>query len=138
MDRADDDIEYQPLAGPFKAPGGLTVDFPASLAELMALGRHFNNALEDARFARNYARGDSSSQVYRVMLDDVPVSCGEIRARGDGIEMVWDRAHRNGPGTPATGQAVQAFVDAVNAGEVEIFHDVADGRFTPRPPAPAP
>lgn len=135
--------EFAPLAEPFHAPNGLVVGFPSSVAELQELGRHFNNALMDIVFARHYVPTQEGTTLagtlaYQVSRDGVPVSCGEIGVKGDLVVAIRDRAHGNGPGTPETIAAVEAFVEAANAGSHELNYDVADNGLRARATAPSP
>ncbi len=135
--------EFAPLAEPFHAPNGLVVEFPSSVAELRELGRHFGNALEHEGFARYYVPTQEGTTqqgtlVYKVTRDGVPVSCGEIGVRGEGVVAIRDRARRNGPGAPESLAAVEAFVDAANAGTHALDYDVAGGEIRVRSSAPSP
>lgn len=132
--------EWVPLAEVFTAPNGIVVEVISSDAVLAEMGDFFGNALELAGFRGHVAdrivRG--VEHVYRTMRDGTMLSCGELRVKGGKVVVDFDRALRNRRGTKETGEAVAAFADAVNRGDVALAWDVGEDGFILREPAATP
>lgn len=131
--------EWASLSEPFKASNGLTVETVGRLDDLVRIGTEFENALSThaAMWVSNVVNG--KEQIYRVVDQDGKlVSCGELKVRGGRVEVVQDRAWRNGPGTPESLAAVTEYAEAVNSGAVEIAYDLTEFGFAAKGASPKP
>ena len=144
-DRADPPTPGVPqswpaLSEPFVAPNGLVVETATSVDELLAIGDHFHNALELRGAAESWGKrvAEGRQHIYRVLSGRYLASCGELVVKDGKVEVQWDRAHNNGPGTPETKAAVEAYATAINDGAITPDYGIDSDGFVSPHPGPTP
>lgn len=144
-DRADPPTPGVPqswpaLSEPFVAPNGLVVETATCVDELLAIGDHFHNALELRAGAESWGErvAEGGQHIYRVLSGRYLASCGELVVENGRVEVQCDRAHNNGPGTPETKAAVEAYAAAINDGTITLVYGIDSNGFVPPHPAPTP
>ncbi|MGY3581457.1 hypothetical protein ACVIGB_000473 [Bradyrhizobium sp. USDA 4341] len=139
-----DDIEagatWTPLSESYQAANELTIEIASTIEDLLDIGERMNNILSQNSVAAYYAHRiiEGREHIFLIRSRGEAIACGELEAAEGKLKSIAIRGRLDRPATMEAIEALEDYISAVNAGELDVAYEVGADGFVERNPVSAP